>query len=166
MFVIIFRENKRKFILSDGCIVSAQSVSLSIPDCMLGSVGINNFSAINMSWGATNHATIKTLIYCCPAPGDLTELRASKPRIKPSLLPLVSGHRWSPDVRWNCVNSQLYRQLQRLSHPGPPSRVTICIGSDHPGHQLAIVPDITTHMVTKSVWEHQEKQIERRSSPF
>ena len=28
--------------------------------------------------GATNHTTIKTLIYCCPAPGDLTELQASK----------------------------------------------------------------------------------------
>ena len=59
--------------------------------------------------------------------------------------PVVSGHHRAPDVRWNCVNSQLYRQLQRLSHPGPPSRVTISIGSDHPGHQVVIVPDITTH---------------------
>ena len=115
--------------------------------------------------GATNHTTIKTLIYCCPAPGDWAP--SLQGRIKPSLLlvPVVSGHRWSPDVRWNCVNSQLYHQLQRLSHPGPPSRVTIWIGSDHPGHQLAIVPDITTHMVTLSPWEHQ-KQIERRRSLF
>ena len=62
--------------MADGCIVSAQSVSLSpsIPDprLMLGSVDINNFSVINMSREprlATNHTTIKTLIYCRPAPG-------------------------------------------------------------------------------------------------
>ena len=97
-----------------------------------------------------------------PRPGSGPGLSRNSPVVSAWL----HGHHRAPDVRWNCVNSQLYRQLQRLSHPGPPSRVTICIGSDHPGHQLAIVPDITTHMVTISVWEHQEKQIERRRYLF
>ena len=60
-------------------------LSLSDPSLTLGSVDINNFSAINMSGEprlATNHTTIKTLIYCCPAPGGLTELQG-RARIKP-----------------------------------------------------------------------------------
>ena len=112
--------------MADGCIVSAQSVSPSLIPVSRWGLWILIISLLSICrGGATNHTTIKTLIYCCPAPGDWAP--SLQGRIKPSLLlvPVVSGHRWSPDVRWNCVNSQLYRQLQRLSHPGPPSRVTI-----------------------------------------
>ena len=68
------------------CAISVSlPLSISDPRLMLGSVDINNFSAINMSGEprlATNHTTIKTLIYCRPAPGGLTELQG-RARIKP-----------------------------------------------------------------------------------
>ena len=55
------------------------SFSLSDPRLTLGSVDINNFSVINMSGEprlATNHTTIKTLIYCRPAPGGWLSSKA------------------------------------------------------------------------------------------